>query len=154
MVCGDGYLSPYSTPRRPEYLVVCKLAGLSSLGRCDGKNHISLFPLLRVFLPLPRTKKGHPAPLQGKIPLENGKKRRFLASFCVALFVVKRSYATATGSLLRLRLRFGFASASVWASGSIASSSASIGSASGSTSAVASFCAASALLVIIGITTT
>jgi len=165
MVCGDGYLSPYSTPRRPEYLVVCKLAGVSSLERRDGKIHISHYPLFRLAIFALMTQKGYPpTPHRARIPLQKSTKRRLPPPSCAWLFLCSSvlmlwlypSYATATGSLLRLRLRFGFASAS------IASSSASVGSVSSSAStsplgsavASASFCCSLALPLTIGITTT
>jgi len=140
------------------YRLIALLADLNTLpcvnpqvyqarGVAVAKFTLHIVPLSGCLCPY-HTKKGYPDPTQGKdIPYKKAQKGGYRRLPVRGCFCVQAFYATATGSLLRLRLRFGFASAS---------GSAVVGSASGSAWAwaVACFCASSALLVIIGITTT
>jgi len=88
MVCGGGCLSSHSIPYRPEYLVLYRPVGLSSLWRPDGKIHISHYPPFRLAVfALAAHKKGVFLPHRAGIPLQKEHKKAATAAFlCVVVF--------------------------------------------------------------------
>jgi len=110
MVCGGGCLSSHSIPYRPEYLVLYRPVGLSSLWRPDGKIHISHYrPFRLAVFALAAHKKGVFPTAQGRnTPTKRAQKggyRRLPVRGCV---LVKRSMLR----LLVLFYGYGCASAS------------------------------------------
>jgi len=113
MVCGGGCLSSHSIPYRPEYLVLYRPVGLSSLWRPDGKIHISHYPPFRLAVfALAAHKKGVFLPHRAGIPLQKEHKKAATAAFlCVVVFwssVLCYGYWFSLTATAALRLCFGF----------------------------------------------